>query len=99
MGEIADMIVDGTMCPCGEFTDGGAEGPGFTQYCSDQCRNDYGGAQSDDRLDNGPMHRELIRQKSRTIPCDWLPSVPHGPCGRKFKTPEAMEQHKKDKHG
>lgn len=40
MGEIADMMLDGTMCEgCGEYM---GEGDGFPQYCSEQCANDRG---------------------------------------------------------
>lgn len=37
MGEIAEMMLDGTLCEgCGEYIDGeGAEG--FPRYCSKQC--------------------------------------------------------------
>lgn len=36
MGEIADMMLDGTLCQCcGEFLDG--DSPGYPRYCS-SCR-------------------------------------------------------------
>ena len=35
MGEIADMMLDGTMCAgCGEWMHGGEDGHGYPQYCS-----------------------------------------------------------------
>ena len=38
MGEIADMMLDGTMCQgCGVWLHGGEDGPGYPGYCSD-CR-------------------------------------------------------------
>ncbi len=40
MGEIADMMIGGEMCPCGEYL---GDGAGFPQYCSKQCAKDYGG--------------------------------------------------------
>lgn len=41
MGEIAEMMLDGTMCEgCGEFLDG--ESPGYPRYCSKQCAEDRG---------------------------------------------------------
>jgi hypothetical protein len=41
MGEIADSLLDGTMCEgCGEFLDG--ESPGYPRYCSKQCASDRG---------------------------------------------------------
>ena len=40
MGEIAEMMLDGTLCEgCGEFI---GEGDGFPQYCSPQCAGDRG---------------------------------------------------------
>ena len=41
MGEIADMMVEGVMCPCGEYI--GEDAPGHPRYCSPQCQRDYGG--------------------------------------------------------
>ena len=40
MGEIAEMMLDGTLCEgCGEFLDNGS--PGFPQYCAG-CRPPQG---------------------------------------------------------
>lgn len=39
MGEIADMMLDGTLCEgCGGYIEGEAEG--YPRYCSAQCRAD-----------------------------------------------------------
>ena len=84
MGEIADMMLDGTMCPCGEFMDGGADGPGYQQYCSDQCEKDYGG--SDEPVDA----KQTAGQKRRRVKCE---------CGKGFRTEAARDQHRRDKHG
>lgn len=43
MGEIADMMINGSMCPCGAFIEDGDE-PGHPRYCSKQCERDFGGA-------------------------------------------------------
>lgn len=41
MGEIAEMMLDGTMCAgCGEFLNDGEDGDGFPEYCS-ACAPDY----------------------------------------------------------
>jgi len=41
MGEIADMMLDGTMCAgCGEWLNDGEDGNGYPEYCSG-CRSDY----------------------------------------------------------
>lgn len=42
MGEIADMILEGDMCACGNYI---GDGDGYPQYCSPQCRRDYGGGE------------------------------------------------------
>lgn len=35
MGEIADMMLDGTMCQgCGEWLNDGEDGPGYPGYCA-----------------------------------------------------------------
>ena len=40
MGEIAEMMLDGTLCEgCGEFI---GNGYGFPQYCSDECAEGRG---------------------------------------------------------
>lgn len=41
MGEIAEMMLDGTLCECcGCFID--ADGDGIPRYCSTQCAQDRG---------------------------------------------------------
>lgn len=41
MGEIADMMLDGTMCAgCGEWLHDGEDGDGFPVYCA-SCAPDY----------------------------------------------------------
>lgn len=40
MGEIADMMLDGTMCAgCGEFLHDGDDGDGYPEYCAG-CKPD-----------------------------------------------------------
>lgn len=40
MGEIADMMLDGTMCAgCGVFLRDGEDGAGFPEYCS-SCKDE-----------------------------------------------------------
>jgi len=40
MGEIADMMLDGTLCQgCGVFLHDGGDGPGYPSYC-DGCAAD-----------------------------------------------------------
>ena len=41
MGEIADMMLDGTMCQwCGEWLHGGEDGPGYPGLCSACAREE-----------------------------------------------------------
>ena len=41
MGDIADMMLDGTLCEmCGVYLEGEADG--FPRYCSAQCARDRG---------------------------------------------------------
>ena len=41
MGEIADMMLDGTMCQwCGEWLHGGEEGPGYPGLCASCAREE-----------------------------------------------------------
>jgi hypothetical protein len=41
MGEIAEMMLDGTMCAgCGEFLNDGYDGEGYPEYCA-ACAPDY----------------------------------------------------------
>lgn len=59
MGEIAEMMLDGTLCEgCGEYLEG--EGMGFPRYCSGCAR---------DRAPRGPLpsagKRERKREKRR----------------------------------
>lgn len=40
MGEIAEMMIDGTMCQrCGEFLYDGEDGPGYAEFCP-SCRRE-----------------------------------------------------------
>lgn len=83
MGEIADMMLDGTMCAgCGEWLHEGEDGDGFPGYCSG-CAPDY---------DESPTPaRTSSRKPSKTVPC------PH--CKRKVHDAFALTQHIAAKHG
>lgn len=48
MGEIADMMLDGTMCQgCGVWLHDGADGPGYPGYCRSCARDAH---RSDGRI-------------------------------------------------
>lgn len=62
MGEIADMMLDGTLCAgCGEAME--AEDLGFSQYCSTQCAKDHGADPSQVAGFDEAAFREERRQK------------------------------------
>jgi hypothetical protein len=84
MGEIADAMLDGTLCECcGEYI--GEGGAGYPRYCSDQCARDRGAAGS---LPNSDTLFTLA--KMQKYACDI--------CGARLKTAEGVEQHKRAKH-
>ena len=41
MGEIADDMINGNSCACGEYFED--EGPGYPRFCSPRCEKDFGG--------------------------------------------------------
>lgn len=52
MGDIADMLLDGTLCECcGSYIEG--DGDGIPRYCSPQCARDRG-VSVVDMTDKGP---------------------------------------------
>ena len=87
MGEIADMMLDGTLCEgCGEYL---GEGDGFPNYCSDECARDRGMT-----LINGtpvPLHPPATKQRGQRPKCPT--------CGKKCKSADGVKQHMRDKHG
>lgn len=100
MGEIADMMLEGTLCAgCGEVLDSaisGDEPAGFPQYCSDQCVREHGAPLECVETPNAKRAASENRQRQtaagRTHPCPTR-------CGRKFRSSFAAEQHARDKHG
>lgn len=70
MGEIADMMLDGTLCECcGAYIGSDA---GYPQYCSDTCANDRGMA-----LEDGiPVALDTTPRPPKTICPD---------CGKRVK--------------
>lgn len=64
MGEIAEMLLDGTLCEgCGVALE--SEPQGFPNYCSKQCAKDRGADWYDDDDDMGEMWREHKKARSR----------------------------------
>lgn len=82
MGEIAEMMLDGTLCEgCGEYI--GEGGWGIPRYCSPGCAADRGA----NWIDDNALTR---RQSKRRIKCDL--------CGKRCKSEEGLAMHKRDKH-
>ena len=68
MSEIADMMLDGDMCPCGEYI---GDGAGFPQYCSETCAREFGGGEIEE-IDE-PSHRT-----ARDTPCPYCSKKTRG---------------------
>jgi hypothetical protein len=104
MGEIAEMMLDGTLCEgCGEFIDHGG-GDGIPRYCSPQCAADRGAEYfppSEDE-DGRWADREWLDALTRKAPAQ-----PPNParriactlCGRKCRGKHGLRDHMRDKHG
>lgn len=71
MGEIAEMMLDGTLCEgCGSYIDDdGAEG--MPRYCSPQCARDRGAATGD----RGRKKRQIVPFVMRKQDRRWLERV------------------------
>ena len=83
MGEIADMMLDGTMCAgCGVWMDDGNDGPGFPQYCYN-CRRE---------------ERENTPQQQPERPHPLMAKVNCPTCHRRVKE-IGLKDHLRDVHG
>lgn len=96
MGEIADMMLDGTLCEgCGCYLEGG--GDGFPRYCSARCAGDR--LATDDRYEpRVPKYRKPPPSKKAKGPIASPAKVPCPDCGR-FVSPLGLKHHQIDKHG
>lgn len=89
MGEIADMMLDGTLCEgCGEYLDG--ESDGIPRYC--------GGCDS-----SVPMHyttpKDRRRSANSTASINARKPFRCPTCPRRFGTAVGMKHHHRDVHG
>jgi Zn finger protein HypA/HybF involved in hydrogenase expression len=83
MGEIAEMMLDGTLCEgCGVFLN--AEPTGYPCYCS-SCASERKASR---KAQNATAHQKMQAEQKK-IPC--------AVCGRKVKT-IGMPNHMKDAH-
>ena len=91
MGEIAEMMLDGTMCgQCGEWLHGGGDGPGYPGLCY-SCRREDERAP---RFRKHPKNMAAPKWKEKVYEGDHKCDL----CERAFKSRLAMMQHQQDKH-
>lgn len=88
MGDIADQMLDGSMCQwCGEPLDG----DGYAQVCAG-CQLESGVDKHGNKLGEEPMPANPVKA-TRAVPC------PVTECKRTFRDNHGMGQHVRDKHG
>ena len=84
MGDIADMMLDGTLCEaCGCYIDD--EDAGFVRYCSDQCAED-----------RGALAPRKVKIKGPPTPAA-KPCICQD-CGKPFVSKGARRAHRRVKH-
>jgi endogenous inhibitor of DNA gyrase (YacG/DUF329 family) len=95
MGEIADAMLDGTLCEgCGTYMDG--ESPGIPRYCSAQCAKDRGADFSEiDRYQ--PRIARFDRSKIKPSPL--RPGKVECPVCKKRVKAAGLADHQRDVHG
>jgi hypothetical protein len=100
MGEIADMMLDGTLCEgCGDFIGRHA---GFPQYCSPRCAADRGlpytpptqRPRSSATAKKAARHNRerKLRAKAAGKPFECY-------CGKLCRTADGLKAHQQAKHG
>jgi hypothetical protein len=98
MGEIAEMMLDGTLCEaCGDFIGSDA---GFPQYCSPSCAAGRGMAYAPPAQRSKPTpsarrherHDRALRNAGKPKPFKC------SKCTRRFRTEHGLAHHKSDKH-
>lgn len=90
MGEIADMMLDGTLCEgCGEYIGSDA---GFPQYCSRACAAGRGMAYAPPGRRGRKTAPRRMSSRARQLSREDAPFACS--CGRKFYEQVAMDQHR-----
>ena len=90
MGDIADMMLDGTLCEgCGVFMDG--EAPDYPRLCSDCAKDRRAAGRVVER--NGEFWIDCGDKKPQPVAKVKCPT-----CGRKVKS-VGLWQHQRDAHG
>jgi hypothetical protein len=83
MGEIAESMLDGTLCEaCGEYI---GSDSGYPNYCSESCANDRGMT----LVDGVPVSIEEKRPPKAACPR----------CGKKCRGEQGVRDHLRVKHG
>ena len=93
MGEIADMMLDGTLCECcGCYIGSDA---GFPQYCSDECAADRGAlAQRSSTFARTPVKAryDAVTKVAKPYTCQI------DGCGKRFASQADKRRHRRMKH-
>lgn len=90
MGEIADMMLDGTMCQgCGEWLNDGEDGPGYPGYCS---------ACAPDEEYDDPVTASMLPKSTALLKALRKKKTPCPQCGKHVKA-VGLWQHERDVHG
>ena len=94
VGDIADMMLDGTLCEgCGEWM---GEPRGYPVRCAGCTDEDFKDNEDQTVLELKPI--DVISTKAKNINCLHHKNNGKG-CNRRFKTIDGMHQHLKDYHG
>jgi hypothetical protein len=99
MGEIAEMMLDGTLCAgCGTFMD--TDGDGIPAYCSKQCALNCGEVFGDSKPKKSSARADKAARINRERQEAAGPKPFHCVrCARRFRYGTALAQHERDKHG
>lgn len=83
MGEIAEMMLDGTMCEgCGEWLHDGEDGPGFPGLCASCAR----------------VRGVAATTKRPWVPSGRPPEAKCRVCGKRCRSVDGLAMHARDKH-
>jgi len=95
MGEIAEMMLDGTLCAgCGVYIDD-EEGDGIPRYCSEECAAGCG-----ERYRCDPVPSRTNQRKAERINRERAGRKLFGcsDCGRRFHSEFGAKMHHRDVH-
>ena len=100
MGEIAEMMLDGTMCEgCGEVMGGQNPYGSSPDYCSPQCARARGADWWLEMNGYAPLGGQKPRAPRAPRKQKGPRDTPCTVCGKHFRGQEGMENHRRMKHG